>query len=210
MSRLVAFGCSHTYGHGLKDCIKEEFRPGDKPSDFSWPKVLGKSLGLEVINKSKPGASNLEILFYILNFNFEPNDLVLILWSYSNRDMLFTTEVVGANNQMHFSVYPNMIYEKDNNLKNYYYRVHSDHDLLMKTYIHMHHAEIYLEHKKIKNFSFSVEKYKGSPRFANLNNYRKINFKEIFDSHEKALDQTHPGEEAHKQLAKEIEKFLHD
>lgn len=210
MSRLIAFGCSHTYGHGLKDCIREEYRPGYNPSNLAWPKILGKKLNLEVINKSKPGASNLEILYHILNFKFDPTDLVIILWSYWNRDMIFTTQVVGANNQMYESILPNLMHGKEENLKNYYFKVHNDRDLQMKTYMHMHHGEVFLEYKKIKNLSFSVEGYKSFPSFATLNNYRDIDFAGIISSHDRALDRTHPGEEAHKKLAEEIGKFLND
>lgn len=44
MSRLIAFGCSHTYGHGLPDCFIPPHRPGTDPSKLSWPYPLGELL----------------------------------------------------------------------------------------------------------------------------------------------------------------------
>ena len=47
MSRLVAFGCSHTYANGVMYKKKE-----------SWPAVLAQLMGLELLNLGEPGASN--------------------------------------------------------------------------------------------------------------------------------------------------------
>ena len=44
MDRLVAFGCSYTYGHGLPDCIMAKGRAGKRPSKFAWPYLLAKKL----------------------------------------------------------------------------------------------------------------------------------------------------------------------
>ena len=53
MSRLITFGDSFTYGHGLVDChVPEKNWQGPNPSKFAWPQVLGDMLGIEVINKS--------------------------------------------------------------------------------------------------------------------------------------------------------------
>ena len=41
MSRLVVFGCSHTYGHGLRDCYDPlTGHPGPQPSLQAWPARL--------------------------------------------------------------------------------------------------------------------------------------------------------------------------
>ena len=56
---LVAFGCSFTYGHGLKDCVIDQINPGPNPSKYAWPTYLSLRLkcnGFE--NKGIPGASN--------------------------------------------------------------------------------------------------------------------------------------------------------
>jgi hypothetical protein len=49
--RLIAFGCSNTYGEGLEDCWIPEFRKhGPKPSKVAWPQILADKMGRECVN----------------------------------------------------------------------------------------------------------------------------------------------------------------
>ena len=53
MDRLVAFGCSNTYGEGLPDCwvdkngdpsrTKAGFH-GPKPSKLAWPRLMANNM----------------------------------------------------------------------------------------------------------------------------------------------------------------------
>lgn len=88
MSRLVVFGCSFTVGVGLPDVYPRH----DVPSNMGWPALLGEKLGLEVVNKGIGGAGNLEILHNILNTQFEPDDLCIVLWSSFLRHDQFTID----------------------------------------------------------------------------------------------------------------------
>jgi hypothetical protein len=57
---LYVNGCSWTYGSDLEHCVSPssvQYRV-----DNSWATILGKSLGLEVINGAGPGAGNDRIL----------------------------------------------------------------------------------------------------------------------------------------------------
>ena len=74
MSRLVAFGCSYTYGYGLSDCHIEPNKPGPNPSKLAWPSLLANMLDLEVVNCSNIGASNIHILWRLINFDFKNDD----------------------------------------------------------------------------------------------------------------------------------------
>jgi hypothetical protein len=56
--KLVTFGCSFTYGHGLADCMAEDGSNGPTASEQAWPSVLGKLTGMKVDNVSEPGSSN--------------------------------------------------------------------------------------------------------------------------------------------------------
>ena len=67
MSRLIAFGCSYTYGFELPDCPTIF----DPPSKMGFPNIVGKSLNLEVINKSDTGASQKQIAATILETEFK-------------------------------------------------------------------------------------------------------------------------------------------
>lgn len=75
--RLIASGCSFTAGYGLAD-----------PDTESWPAVLGKLLGCEVINLAEPGAGNTYIINKIMDFKLSnpgEDDLVIIGWSHWGR-----------------------------------------------------------------------------------------------------------------------------
>jgi hypothetical protein len=78
MSRLITLGCSHTYCEGVLN-----------PSDESWPSVLSNKLDKELINLGSPGASNRSIQHNIINFTFELDDTVIILWTYPDRYHFF-------------------------------------------------------------------------------------------------------------------------
>ena len=61
IKRLVTFGCSLTYGHGLADCYLPNGREGPEPSIQAWPKLVSNKLRIEVDNRGIPGGSNKEI-----------------------------------------------------------------------------------------------------------------------------------------------------
>jgi len=75
MKRLITFGCSHTYGVGLRD-----------PSKEAWPMVLGNLLKVQkTVNKGKTAASIKEIAHTAFNFEYLPTDTVVFLWTHLNR-----------------------------------------------------------------------------------------------------------------------------
>lgn len=89
--RIVAFGCSNTYGHGLSDCNKFG-RPGLSPSKFAWPALLDKPY----LNLSQPGSSNKQISMECLAQKFNETDVVIFAWTYAARNFYF-----NKNNEMH-------------------------------------------------------------------------------------------------------------
>jgi len=202
MSRLITFGCSMTYGHGLADCLQNDNGPGYVSSKFAWPEHLGRYLEKDVINKSKPGASNLEILYHILNFEFDQDDIVVILWSFPSRDLIFNEPTPEYT----FEYTPVGAWQ-NSALSRSWLETHTDHDLLVRTWLNIHHTEQYLENITIKNNSFILEHdiYGQCPdyiRFKNLSNST------IIDRTDIAFDGTHPGPIAHQRMADKIFKLL--
>ena len=62
--RLVAFGCSQTWGSALPDVwgIKENQTIHERGvSKYAWPKLLANKLDVECVNLGIAGASNKEI-----------------------------------------------------------------------------------------------------------------------------------------------------
>lgn len=110
MSRLVTFGCSHTYGVGLKEPLKE-----------SWPSILGGLLNVkEVVNTSNPAASIKEISHKIHCFNFHSTDIAVILWTHLNRHC-----VVQGNDYRQINPW---FAETDPLSKHYYENLHNTED----------------------------------------------------------------------------------
>lgn len=196
MDRLVVFGCSHTYGYGLPDMGPESTLPH---SNFAWPTVLSADLNLSLVNNAFPGWSNYKILHKILEFKFQPNDLVVVLWATIDRDMLL------LNNGQEFHV---GCWNNDEVTKTYY-TIHSDVDMAVQTLTHVHHAECFLKTLGIKTKHFLY-----TNKFNKIVNQAKKNCG-WFDTElipafisgikkDMASDNLHYGVETHKQLSNYI------
>lgn len=201
MSRLVVFGCSYSYGQGLPDCYIEPNMPGPTPSEFSWVSILGKNLGLEVMNLSRPGSSNLRILDTILNAEIKKDDLVIVQWSFIERGMLFLKDKkidVGH-------------WIKDDVVKQYYL-AHTQHDLCQQTFLNMHHADLYLKsicdsyyHLMISYETLNDPMFQNKPSWFNVD-YYPLNF--YFLKKDKGINSNHPGLINHQIAAKFIKLHI--
>lgn len=198
MSRLVTFGCSFTYGHGLKDCIVPPVYPGLNPSNFAWPSQLASQLNLKCVNLSKPGSSNFEILNTILNFEFLQTDVVVVMWSFFERDLLFNEK------REHIRIFPTC----DNLILKSWAETHCETDLMLRSWFYMHHAYLYLKLQGVEFYFLHVrpEKYfiKLTPTWAKKISLSKINFGKLSSLFPKALDNSHPGQESHDVVSKLI------
>ena len=74
MHRLVAFGCSNTYGEALEN-----------PQEQAWPSVLAEMLNYECVNLSYPGSSPRYVIYKMQKFNFRKTDIVVVLWPEVSR-----------------------------------------------------------------------------------------------------------------------------
>lgn len=135
MSRLITFGCSHTYGTGLSDISTTS-----GPSQLAWPTILSKDLKLTLENKSFPGWSNKRILYEILNFTFKKDDIVVILWAAIDRDVLY----LNNGSEYHVGSWNEDEFTRD------YYSLHTDLDLAVGTLSAIHHADCFLNLQGIK------------------------------------------------------------
>lgn len=198
-TRLITFGCSITFGQGLEDCYKPEVnQAGDEPSKYAWPSVLATHLSLPLINKSLPGSSNLQILKAILEFDFQESDLVIVMWSHPDRDLLFLADgdqPVGA--------------WSTSDLAKRWALTHDTCDLATKSWYHIHHANLFFKDKNIRQYNF----------FANyflLMDY-KPNFVDVIIHDidvptlrriDTALDKKHPGPLTQKAIAEKIKERI--
>ncbi len=195
MSRLIAFGCSFTFGQGLIDI----YPSSNKSSRFAWPELLGNKLKRSVINRGKPGIGNLEILNRVLTTKFEPSDIVVIMWSQFVRHDFFRYDLIPIGSRIHYEEFLkyNPIEEKwwiDNNRA--------------RNWLTIHQCSLYLQSINIPFVSFmGIVGHNDTlpyPKLEIPNLLTDINVSDWFvdralDAHEEGKG--HPGLESHKLIA---------
>lgn len=200
MNRLIAFGCSITYGAGLSDCIVDGGYPGPEPSQYSWPSQLGQLINKKVVNNGTPGASNFQILHNILNFNFDPTDYVFVMWSYIDRDMVFTKD----------GIRPLGAWQRDD-LMRHWLALHDPIDRATRTWYYIHHSNLYLSSLGVKYYNYVVHLeplMSFKPGWFNEKIY-DIDVQSI-KTLDLASDKMHPGPKSHKEIAVRIGKTINE
>ena len=196
--RLIAFGCSNTYGEGLEDCwIKG---PGPKPSKFAWPSVLGTLIEVdEVINVSAPGISNKRIWRDALNFDYRDNDIVFLHWTFVDRDCFFgIVPKIGP------------WLAKNGPSKIYYRYFWSNLDRHYDLFNRADHVDRYLTSKKIKHYNIQTtgsNSMGGDPYTPEeIPNWCEVDFLPGINlfNRDRALDEMHPGPLTHKTFANNV------
>lgn len=203
MSRLIAFGCSNTYGVGLKDCYDAEWG-GSKdlpPSKFAWPEKLAEILGVECVNASRGGSSNREIWWKIINFDFQPDDVIAVLWSFPDRDCIINPL---------YDEHPEQIntWHRNKTVQRFVVDTYCEFDKRMESHTYIHHANI-LARPKVKNFyNFASQEVQLCP-YPEWQQYPILfDMENVYDGGDRALDEIHPGPECHNQLAQEMHKKI--
>lgn len=224
MERLIAFGCSHTYGMSLEDNFtKDKFSAGYKSSKHAWPEILADKLNLECVNNGICAASNLEILISILRQQYHCNDTVFVLWTTPYRDMLkfenydlkigsFLIDKTFSSKDLNKTVIPDLISNKINpneviNITKKYFSTHEFVDMEFRSYLYQFTAALFLQSKNLQ-FKFASAwnwplDTTDVPNFISkiniLNDIKKIDY---------ALDKKHFGPKTHKEIAKIFYKLL--
>ena len=205
MSRLFAFGCSHTYGEGQIDCLNSQGPNGivmaGKPSQYAWPTLLGKMLDKKVVNLGRPGCSNRYISQQILNTTIEKDDIIVILWTEVNRSTVFTSESIELA-----KVATNIHPTRNNNVcKNYY----TDHESLeavnLANYTLQEHRHVY-NFKANFNSKLGVNKTDIEYVYPKWNKVNLINQSLYYVDF--ASDNDHPGPESQKLIARDMLKYV--
>lgn len=193
MSRLVAFGCSYTYGEALPDCYDTVTgRAGPQPSMFAWPRLLADKLKLECVNRGAPAFSNAAILNRILDFKFQPNDICVILWTFKTRDILF--QPTGEHKNLGRW---NVEWSDSTDI----------YDLIIKNRLHMHHAQSFLTNEQVQFYAMDADYFKRHPldhlmpRWARNIKLTEIDFETLENTGPKGLDNLHPGQHFHNEIA---------
>jgi len=205
MTRLVTFGCSNTFGVALPDVWdykKQQQINEHGPSKYAWPQLLADRLNLECVNLGIPGASNKEIWHTIVNIEFHQTDIVIILWTWYDRWCVLDKK------QNNYEITQSFTTHK---------LPYTTYDMVLDFYLRCNHIETLLKDKVkiIKHGTQQVlpENPQSLMYDSNINivpNWNKIiNFLNVSFAHIRlncpvALDNIHPGPEAHKIFATAI------
>ena len=204
INRLVVFGDSFTYGHGLSDCRSSD----DLPSTQAWPALLGNQLDVPVVNNAIPGYSNIEILISILTFGFAENDLAIVGWTYVARDVLFNAPLFNKQKYKkdgHESLGPS----RSNENSKTWLRLHNDYDLSIRAGLLIDHGMLYLNSLNVMNKHFYAV-HRSKPRWTGhtppmwVNAPSKEIHYDLLPKLDKAPDDDHPGPLSQKALANNL------
>ena len=216
MPRLIAFGCSCTYGSYLEDDPKNKYFPHGgqwDPSKHAWPAKLGELMFRDVVNTGHPGASNKRIWYSIMDYNFQEDDLVFILWTFKHRWCVFHKDKdhmdINWDQNSH-----ELNHKKYGKLPNYYKYFQTDFDDDIDFSLRIDHTTKFLKQKNIKHYHMLLEsdKKRISP-WVSIQDIpvvlENVN-KKVFGRQDFASDGLHPGRLGHKVLAKKLWRICHD
>lgn len=209
---LWTFGCSHTQGHGLPDCIGEDNLPLNKTSQYCWPEQLGKQMAEPVTNIAHAGIGVRAVWNNILNNyeKFQQNDTVIIMWPcWESRIDVIADPKYPVNHAC--DIIPIRTY--DENQSEYFINYYSKYHMWLDYNLCVQHIWDLLNNK-IKLINIAFEDYSQNSEDYEKPSWATFEFKEIYFGDTKycdlprALDQTHHGEEAHQVFAQDLLDIL--
>jgi len=229
--RLIAFGCSNTYGHGLRDCAIG-MGAGEQPSKFAWPQLLSNDLNRVCLNLSNPGASMREVVHKIQTTKYRKGDMVVVMFPPIPRSCLIKYEP-----EAEFGLGTNAPYNPNEKygewvIEQIFANRKPKSTALDKVWVsffaeeaHIHldwitltnYVYLFLKHKNITAYYFSCGKSYHERNFMKKHDLDSINYVPIKVSgivdisktmQDFALDNSHPGEQSHKVFADRAFQYI--
>lgn len=206
MQRLVTFGCSYTYGEGLKDCwvlVRNTMGPGPDASKYAWPALVANKLNFNLLNQGLGGASNKYIWHKMLQTKLTENDTVVFLWTYHNRMCFFDHSDEHSRIIIQDIDNKNQSIDRQKLAKLYFKHIYKEYDSVIDMWNRINFSKLYLDKHGIKNYHLILDKNLEWPvPDWNCTDVVPINFNK--DSYPLAMDNKHPGEEAQSIVANKI------
>jgi len=207
--RLITFGCSNTYGHGLPDCHVPPNEAGPNPSKVAWPQLLAERRGLECVNLGQPGGINKLMWWRTVNFEFEPTDVVIYYPTDANRDTII-------NNAPNDNRYDQMgtwssVDKRVKAFHRYVAQSNSQKTWEYQSYVHIDHAYQHVLRQGVKNiFHFKRNNDLFQHKLPDWATWRwqSLCIDNMITTWDIALDGVHIGPKCHKQIARRMDKFL--
>jgi len=215
MKRLIVFGCSNTYGEGLRDCGDASNNwAGDEPSKLAWPDKLAALMGIdEVVNFGLGGQGNKRIHNHVIekvvSGLINPDtDVVIILWSFFGRHCIFHDD--GSIERFLPIDLKKRKTIKLMRVHRWYNNYYSFKDQHFENYTRISHARHYLNSKSIRyhGFTSETEECQQPKKWFDDKTLLPIGIVSIIKSHGVALDQMHPNELGHSHIAEIMYKHI--
>lgn len=216
--RLIAYGCSNTYGEGLKDCWPIDEQGNQNPSKFAWPALLAEQLGRECLNLAVPGTSNKFICNKILNTEFQENDIVVIMYTYFSRTCFFQDDGTIKRLMVRDLDRKDLDKAEKKYVKEYYSRFYTNIDSDIDNFMRINLVKHYLDSKKIKSYNYIwainervSNKHLGTTSYnmQHIPDWNAVNLIKIKQpTTDLAIDKRHPGHNSHRNIAKVMFKMI--
>ena len=241
MNRLVTFGCSHTFGQALPDVWdskKEEHLFHNGASKYAWPQLLANKLNIECVNQGKPGASVKEIWYRVVNFDFQKEDIVIVLYTIEPRSCLIFSDQISdhdivsnkkdwrlfcdyfpePNIKSKEKILPISSGEKHKIADRYFKFMYDPYDYIMDIYMRINYIDMFLKNKINKLLHYSSRDIRKFIPSYNRNlllrfKWHKVKidssaFPYARNNHELAIDNSHPSIKGHEVFANMVYKSL--
>lgn len=197
-TRIIAFGCSYTYGHGLIDCWKDNY-PTLTPSKYAFPSLLAVRLGVKSINYARAGGSNKYMWHQAMNvYQPKKDDIIVNMWTDHNRSCVLHEEYSKIK---HLG-----IWQGDKPSKYYYKHLENEFESAHMSWMQINSVNYYLKDKVklIINGFVNYEKFQKAhiPHWNEIE--CDIEFQPIGNKHPLAEDDAHWGPLAHAELSEEL------
>ena len=217
MPKLIACGCSNTYGHGLEDISF----PGKKgkinyllgASKLAWPSKLADMLGYECVNLAIPAAPNKLIAYRLTEVeSIEPDDIIVFMWTFLLRQCILPeiepTDVIEDTADILFlrrdQANFNKAYKASEDWIKWQARYDNDYNLLNENMAWVAMGNHYAKSKTQNVYNYSIN---GGVMLPMQEKYA-VNIIDDVASYAYnaplALDDAHPGEATHLRIAKQI------
>ena len=195
MTRLITFGCSLTHGEGVE-------------SWEAWPSLLAEYNRFKLVNCGEPGASAKRIWWNIVNFDLQPSDVVVILWTHMDR-----WSIIKKDDLTDWDIYPETRKKYLNNtnftpnnrdklMHIWYEHIHDEWDMTQQYYLHVEHANLWLTHRCNRVYNLRTNS-KRSTHFSTVD-FLNSDIERIRSRHPKGSDNHHPGASAHREFAESV------
>ena len=192
MSRLVTFGWRLTQSQYLESSDPKS----TYYSKLAWPYILADKLNLECYNAGINGSSAKKIWHTIANFKFQKDDLVVILWRHKNRWCIIENEKKTVN----FN--PAMVDIRELT-KNFYSHFYNEYDIMEMYSLFVDHSLRIIADKGLKVYNLKASDLEYDLKYSNIS-FLKTDMKKIRKEYPLALDNHHPGKEAHAEFARQL------